>query len=326
MGIFNSLFKSKPSNPEEAQQRTEQRQFETLRDNGVRAMQANQLQLAIPYLEKALELRPDDRPTMAYMAEAQLRGQNHAAALPLLRQLAPGETDGIELHLLLAQSEGRTGDFASMQQTMQPLLATHADDARVPFLAAVAAHGLHDDLTAIALATQALTGHEDYTRARLFRARVLGEMGQWREALEDTTVLVNDSATADEEAVLLHGDAQAATGDADAAERTYRAVLEQDPFCREAFLSLERLYEQNDLWDKALAVCDEAIEAIADFAEAYKVRGGVKLHLHDEAGAADDLKRALEKKPELAQAVDGEFSNIEAQMNERYKAMNPYKF
>lgn len=326
MGFLNSLFKSKSSSPEEEQQRTEQRQFETLRDSGVRAMQAGQLQLALPYFEKALELRPDDRPTMAYMAEAQLRGQNHAAALPLLRQLVPGETDGIELHLLLAQSEGRTGDFASMQQTMQPLLEAHADDPRVPFLAAVAAHGLGDDLTAIALVTQALTGHDDYTRARLFRARVLGEMGQWREALEDTTILVNEAAAADEECVLLHGDAQAATGDAEAAERTYRTVLDQDPFCREAFLSLERLYEQTDRWDKALAVCDEAIEAIADFGEAYKVRGGVKLHLHDEAGAADDLKRALEAKPELANAVDGQFTNIEAQMNEQYRAMNPYKF
>lgn len=326
MGIFNSLFKGKPTMPEDAQQRTEQRQFETLRDSGVRAMQAAQLPLAVSYFEKALELRPDDRPTMAYMAEAQLRSQNHAAALPLLRQLVDGETEGIELHLLLAQSEGRTGDFEGMKATMTPLLTTHADDARVPFLAAVAAHGLKDDLTAIALATQALAGHDDYQRARLFRARVLGEMGQWREALEDTKLLTADAEMADEECLLLHGDALAETGQAAEAEETYRAVLEQNPFCREAFLSLERLYEHGDLWDKALAVCDEAIEAIAGFAEAYKVRGGVKLHLHDEAGAADDLKQALEAKPELANAVSGEFTNLEAQMNERYKAMNPYKF
>lgn len=326
MGFLNSLFKSKSSSPEEEQQRTEQRQFETLRDNGVRAMQAGQLQLAMPYLEKALELRPDDRQTMAYMTEAQLRAQNHAAALPLLRQLAPGETEGIELHLLLAQSEGRTGDFASMQQTMQPLLETHADDARVPFLAAVAAHGVGDDTAAIALVTQALTGHDDYTRARLFRARVLAEMGQWDEALKDTTVLVTESATADEESVLLHGDAQAATGATDAAEETYRLVLEQNPFCREAFLSLVRLHEQCDHWDKALAVCDEAVEAIADFAEAYKVRSDVKRHLGDEAGAEADLQLALEKQPELSGGGCGQCANIEAQMNEQYRAMNPYKF
>ena len=46
-------------------------------------------------------------------------------------------------------------------------------------------------------------------------------------------------------------------------------------------------------------------------AEAYQLRGGVKLRLHDKLGAADDLKKALQIKPELAQSLEGAFSNMD---------------
>ena len=75
-----------------------------------------------------------------------------------------------------------------------------------------------------------------------------------------------------------------------------------------------------------MAVYDEAIELQPDFAEAYKQRGGVRLALHDKEGAADDLRRALELKPEVVSEVEGEFTNVENQMSERYRNMNPYGF
>ena len=48
--------------------------------------------------------------------------------------------------------------------------------------------------------------------------------------------------------------------------------------------------------------------------------------LNDKAGAADDLKKALENSPEAAKALEGQFSNIEQEMNEQYKNRNPYGF
>ena len=43
-------------------------------------------------------------------------------------------------------------------------------------------------------------------------------------------------------------------------------------------------------------------------------------------GAADDLKRSLELAPEKAAELDGEYTNVENQMNARYRSMNPYGF
>lgn len=90
-----------------------------------------------------------------------------------------------------------------------------------------------------------------------------------------------------------------------------KAVQALNPFSREAVLKLGSLYEQTAQWDKALAVYDEAINMQPKFAAAYKARGGVKNHLKDVAGAAEDLKRSLELEPELAKAVDGEYANVE---------------
>jgi tetratricopeptide (TPR) repeat protein len=324
MGFLKSIF-GPTSTPEEEKEKIEKRQFETLRDNGVRALQMGEIKLALPYLEKALELRPDDRAAKAYLAEALLRQQDYATALPHLRLLAAEETEGIELRLLLANALGKTDDYAAMRDTLTPLLATSTDDARVAYLAAVAAHGLHDDFTAIALLTQALAQHDDYIAARALRARILSEMGQWHEALDDTTFLM-DSQTADEDTALLHGKGLAATGNHDGADATFRQLLDDNPFCIEAFQALAQLHAADNRLDKALDVCNEGIAACPTAGVLYRLRGGIRLQLHDEAGAADDLKKALEIDPQLAQQVDGEFSNMENRLNDRYRALNPYQF
>ncbi len=326
MSFLKSLFGGKSAaTPEEEQLRTEERQFNTLRDSGVRAMKMNAMTMAVPYFEQALTLRPDDVPTISFMAEALLRMQEYAKALPYLQRLAEAEPDNLEVYLLLAQAQGKTSDYAAMQATTTSLLAAHADDARVPYMAAEAAHGQKNDLMAIAYLTQAITLRPDYHQALLLRARILSEMGQWAEALKDAETLI-EAGGGDEEAYILLADLLVANERGEEAEATYRKVLDYNPLCREAMLHLGALYEQQGFWDKALAHYDEVIAEFPDFSEAYKMRGGVKHHLHDEAGAMDDLKKALELKPDIAGDLDGEFTNIEAKMNEHYRNMNPYKF
>ncbi len=326
MSFLKSLFGGKSAEtPEEQQQRTEERQFNTLRDSGVRAMKINELKLAVPYFEQALTLRPDDIQTISFMAEALVRMQEYANALPYLQRLAGENPENIEIALLLAQAQGQVGDYTAMQTTAAGLLSSEAADPRVPYMAAEAAHGLGDDLMAIAYLTQAIALRPDYHQALLFRARVLGQMGQWAETLQDTRVLIGTGG-GDEEAFILHADALAAAGDAAGAEETYLKVLEYNPFCREAMLHLGAFYEQQEQWEKALAHYDGAISELPDFAEAYKRRGGVKHHLHDEAGAMDDLKKALELRPALGSELDGQFSSLENRVNEQFRSLNPYKF
>lgn len=53
----------------------------------------------------------------------------------------------------------------------------------------------------------------------------------------------------------------------------------------------------------------KAIETEPDNYEAYVIRGQISMFFGDKAGAADDLKRAVELNPDLLQQMSGEFRN-----------------
>ena len=105
-----------------------------------------------------------------------------------------------------------------------------------------------------------------------------------------------------------------------------RRLLELNPFHREASLLLGTILAATERWSDALGMWNETIELQPDFAEAYRERGAVKYKLHNEKGAAEDLKKSLELQPDAASVIEGEFSNLENEMNARFKGMNPYGF
>ncbi len=316
MGLISTLFGgSKPS---------EESKFETLRDDGVRAMQMGELPYAEKCLMAALELK-DDAKTLSFLAEVELRMRNHEKALPLLQKLSAQLDDELEVDLLLAQTYGVLKQYDEERATCSHILEKHADEPRALYLLAEADNGLGDQFMAIAHLTQSLNLRPDYQQALYLRADVLRQMGQWSEVLADANALVAANGE-NEQYLILRAEAYAALSQTEEAVADLQHTLELNPYSDEAVLKLGSLYEQTSLWDKALALYDEAIEMRPDFAAAYKARGGVKNHLKDTLGAADDLKRSLELAPEKASDLDGEYTNVENEMNDRYKRMNPYGF
>ena len=316
MGFFSSIFGS--------HEVSEANKFDTLRDDGVRAMQMGEMPYAEKCLKAALELQHDLK-AVGFLAEVYLRMQKYAEALPLLQELHEADADNVEVALLLAQTQGHLEQFEAERTTCQSILGTKADEPRALYLSAEADKGLGDVFQAIAHLTQCLQLRPDYQNAQLLRAQVLAQMGQWAEVLTDAEALVKVDAE-NEEYLMLRAQALAALGKADEAAADLQQVISLNPFNRDAVLKLGSLSEQTTRWDKALALYDEAIDLQPDFAEAFKARGGVKHHLKDEAGAADDLKHSLELAPEKAQELDGEYTNVENEMNDKYTRMNPFQF
>ena len=316
MSLFSSLFgKSKP---------TETVKFETLRDDGVRAMQIGELPYAEKCLLTALELRHDLK-AIGFLAEVYLRMQQYDKALPRLEELAASPEATTDVKLLLAETQGHLELWADQRATCRALLDEMPNDPRVLFLAAEADYGLDAPFEAIAHLTQSLALRDDYQAPRLLRARILSDMGQWNEVLQDAEKLL--AADGENEVFIqLHAEALTALGKMEEATSNWEKLRAVNPFNQEAVLALGALYEQAAHWDKALALYDEAIDLQPDFAGAYKARGGVRHHLKDDLGAADDLKRSLELAPEKAAELDGEYTNVENQMNARYRSMNPYGF
>ena len=316
MGFFSSIFGGG--------QPSVDNQFETLRDDGVRAMQMGELPYAEKCLKAALGIQHDLK-AVSFLAEVYLRMHESEKALPLLQELVGADPQNVEVALLLAQTQGELKQYSEEQATCKQILSAEAQEPRALYLLAEAEYGQADLFQAIAHLTQCLQLREDYQSAQYLRAEILAKMGQWTDVLNDADELVKKDCE-NESYLILRAEAHAALAHTDEAANDLQQVLSLNPFNQDAVLKLGSLYEQTSLWDKALSLYDEAIELQPQFAAAYKARGGVRHHLKDEAGAADDLKRSLELAPEKAADLDGEYTNVENEMNAKYRSMNPYGF
>lgn len=68
---------------------------------------------------------------------------------------------------------------------------------------------------------------------------------------------------------------------------------------------------QGDLITATVEV-NRAIQEVPDSAEAYILRGQLSIAVGDKKGAAQDMARALELRPDLMNQLNGQFSNQKA--------------
>lgn len=167
-------------------------------------------------------------------------------------------------------------------------------------------HKAGDDLTAITLLTELLARDEHQPEARLLRGEAFQSMGCLKEAEEDVDLLLTETAAENFrlEVLLLKAALRLKQGDTDEALTYYNKVKDNDPSYGAAYTGLCQAYAAHRQLDRALAVMDEALQRLPDFAEGYKERGRVKFLLHDEAGAIDDLKQALRLSPEMLSSLN----------------------
>lgn len=321
MGLFD-FFKSKPA--EQEVQTSEENSVAILHDDGIRAMKMGEVKYAEKCFAKALELR-DELQLVKLLAEAKLRLQDFEEALPLLQRVAEDEPENVEAQLLLGQTYGKLGDYATMKAIADRLQENLPEDARVLYLGGEAEQGVGDVASALARLSKAIELQPRYSAPRLLRAQILAGMGEYKKVLEDTEVLLEQGGE-NEEVLLLQANSLVTLGETEKAEAVYTQVLEANPFSRDGVLHFVEFYSQTSRIEKALELCNEAIELQPDFAFAYQLRANLKMQLNDKLGAEEDLKKSLELQSESCEKADGEFSNVENKVAERYRNMNPYGF
>lgn len=340
MGFLKNIFKKETvqkeeisSSPQEPVGQPEEtgptesqlaEEFVTLRDDGIRAMQQKQLPYAKRCFTAALE-KKDDEDTKSYLAEVCVRLNEGEVALPLLTELVKKHPDEIQLHLATAQAAHQCADYPAMIAAAEQMMRLEPENPNGPFLKSQALFETQEYIQAVALLTPLLEHHADAVQARMLRAKVLFKMEQYQEAEKDVDEIIS-AEQAEEETYALKGDIRLALGDTENAIVSYGKIRDLNPFNQEAVLKTGKVLVETRQLDKALKLYDEAIDLQPDFAAAYKERGGIRLQLHDELGATDDLKKALELMPEEAQKVNGDFESVQNRMNDAYKAQNPFGF
>lgn len=321
MGIFD-FFKSKPAANKEKP--SESNNYAILHDDGIRAMKMGEVRYAEKCFAQALALQ-DDLQMVKLLAEAKIRLQDFEGAQPLLERVAEAEPENADVYLILAQTYGILGQYEKMEDVANQLLGSYPENPHVLYLYGEACHYLGENSPAITYLSKALELQPRYSAPRLLRAQIFLSEAEYNKALEDANVLIELDAES-EDFLLLKADALAGNGQVEAAEAAYESLLAINPFCQEGVLHCADFYRSTARYEKALQVCNEAIELEPDFALAYRLRSDIKKDMNDEAGAAEDLRKSLDLQPEEGASADGEFTTVENKMAERYRNMNPYGF
>ena len=299
--------------------------FETLRDDGLRAMNIRQPALAIKYFMAALEFMPEDEETQGHLAEAYIQTGQGKMALEILNKLSTKHPNEFKLFYALGQAEELAQEWEPMLAAAQKAHELNPEEDNALFMLARAQYKTKDFLAAIASLTKLLAVDESFMPVRQLRGQILFEMKQYADAENDTNFLIGHQ-TATEDTYQLKGEILEAQDNMDGALQNYKKIEELNPFSHEYILKTANVYIKTNKLDKALQMMDDAIENEPDFAEAFKLRGNIKLLLHDEQGSMDDLKKALELAPEEQKDMDGKFSNIEQETEEKLKELNPFGF
>ncbi len=307
MGFFKSFFSGKKESPAEIKQKTEQKNFEIFKYDGMRAQRMGRRDYAEKCFKEALAIRQDFE-TMGYLSQLYIQTNQLDEARPLLEQMVQMEPKHTATLLTLANVCYMQEDYAAMADYAKRVIEIEEGNAMAHYLLGRASNGQNDGIMCIAHLTKAILLNDTFTEARLLRAEALFKMHQYKEAMEDIdAILAQDEA--DEPALLLRGQIRQATGNPADAEADYRLITELNPFNEQAFLCLGKLYIEQNKLSEAIALFDEAIEQNPHCAKAYHERGRAKLLNGDKEGSMEDVKMSLELNPNEAAALSGQFDN-----------------
>ena len=306
MGIFSSLFGGNKKTEEE-------KNFDILKYDGIRAMRIGKLTYALKCFEEATAIQ-EDLETMQHQANTYIRVNRMDDARQLMNRMTEIASDQPLIFQSLASLCYMQEDYKGMDEACRKALALNDQDPATNFLSAKAAVGLSNGIQAIAMLTKAIMLNEEFVEAYQMRAEILWTMRQAKDANEDIEKLLSMNPE-DENALLLKGEILAVSGEEEKALELINQVLALNPFSEKAYLLKGSYFLAKQAFDKAIEVYDEALEINPNFAQAYHERGRVKLAKGDKQGSMEDMKRAIELSPENGANISGEYNNYEQQKN-----------
>jgi tetratricopeptide (TPR) repeat protein len=290
MGFWKALFGGEEQSPEQEKEQQEQKRFELLKYDGVRALKTGRLDIAESCLREALTMR-EDLEVRDYLWQLLVRLDRTDEALEHLKAMSEAQPDNVELKLQMATVAYMKEDYALMEQVLEPLTSvsaeslqgdSHLTKAQAFYLMAQARWRQQDRQGATEWLTKAIAVYPEMGEAYLLRGQTLLEMGDSDGAAADELWL-EDNYGETEEVLLLKSAIEQVKGQQEQAIATLGRVLELNPFSQPA---LQR-------------------------------RAALRRTFGDEAGAEEDLQAARELNPQQ------DTEDIESKVQDAYKNVNP---
>lgn len=289
MGFWKTLFGGEELTPEEEKKNADERQFDLMKYDGVKALRIGQAEYAVKCFREALKVH-DDLETRDYLSQALLRLGLLDDAQAELQTIIGVQPDNQAVVLHAAQVAFMREDYESMTSLCEQAMALNADNPLAHYLYARAALGQKDGVLAIARLTKAISLDETMADARLLRAQTLLSMGDVSGAADDDAWLM-EHTNGVEDVLLLHA----------------RVLMKKEQI------------------DDAIAVYGQVIDVNPFSVDAYRERGKARYDSGDHDGAKEDMEKVLELNPGEASDINGDYSaeGIEHKVRQQYSYMNP---
>lgn len=289
MGFWKTLFGGE-ADPEEVKKNSDERQFDLLKYDGVKAMRMGQFEYAMKCFQKALETQNDPE-VHDYLSRAYIRQGMLDEAFAELKTVVDMEPDNVNLMMQAASVAHIKEDYTAMAALCEQAIAVDAENALAHLFYAKCELGQQNVVQAIARLTKVIALDEELIEPRLLRGQTLLQMGDLKAARQDVDWL-EEHSPANEDVLLLHARIEAAQGQVDAALKKYGEVIDVNPFNIDAF----------------------------------RERGRLRLLQDDKDGAEADMKMVLELNPQEMADVSGDYSaeGIEQKTRQAYSNLNPF--
>lgn len=290
MNFLKALFGGSEVIPEEEKQSNDERQFDLMKYDGVKAMKIGRFDYAQRCFEEALKLR-DDLEVRDYLSRVLIRLDRLDDALAELQRLADAQPQNVAVLQTMAHVAYMQEDYQRMAAICEQALTVDETSSTTYLLFAQSALGQGDPVNSIARLTKAITLDEQNADARLMRGQILLRLGDVSGAGEDAQWLV-DHVADHEDVLLLAARVAHAKGEDDTAITLYNKVVDMNPFALEA----------------------------------YQERGKICFDRGDKQQAEADMRKVLELNPQQLADVSGDYSaeGVEQQMKRAYSMMNPF--
>ena len=217
MNFFKALFGGKEETPEDKKKAEEEKNFDVLKYDGVRALRSGRHDYAIKCFTHALQMK-EDLEIRDYLSQAQIRADMLPEAYDNLMKISEAQPDNVQVYVRMA-------NVAYMMENYT---------AEATYLYAKACIGHGDTTNAVAMLTKAVTLKPDYAEAYLLRGETLLGTGETAEAGEDADRLLKDYPES-EDVLMLKARVEKARGNTADAVGFYGKVIDVNPFHADAY-------------------------------------------------------------------------------------------
>mgnify|MGYP002620696040 CR=1 FL=1 len=256
MGFWKSLFTGSEEKQED-NQRKEEKNFDILKFDGVRAQRMGRLDYALRCFDEALNLK-EDFETLSFKSSALISLNRLDEAQEVLERMTELEPQLVDVRIALTNILYMTEQYDAMKTAAMKAVECDAQNPLAYFLQGRAEDSLGQLDSATESLTKAIELRPDFIEARNLRAEVSLKASQTAQAMDDIKEVL---ALNSEEETALYLRAHiyhTVTGDMEKAKADYRHLIEIDPFHKEAYTGLLAILKAEGNEEEAKKLEEEA--------------------------------------------------------------------